>query len=177
MRLDLEGLRLTPNFTAEEYFADRLPMADRPTPLILNAQALCSSVVQPCRSFARARMRVTSGYRPPAINRAAGGSPSSDHVTAEAIDLAPIDWVDWFRVLEFAVLESLPFDQWILEHFDSKGIPYVSHVSHRRLGGNRRMVLVQTLDRSGYAIVSTNTPYNWAVSELKNQIRLGRWIT
>lgn len=52
-------------------------------------------LIETCGRLDRARasilgaLRVTSGYRTPEHNRAIGGSPTSQHITGEALDVVP----------------------------------------------------------------------------------------
>lgn len=87
---------MTPNFTLAEFvasdaaarrnFDNRLPEALRPAALstlemMERIRAHLSSVAG--RDIP---IRVTSGYRSPALNLAIGGSSTSDHVRARAVD-------------------------------------------------------------------------------------------
>jgi uncharacterized protein YcbK (DUF882 family) len=46
-------------------------------------------------------IHVSSGYRSPAVNRAVGGSASSDHMAAQAVDFTAPDFGTPFEVAEF----------------------------------------------------------------------------
>jgi len=52
-----------------------------------NLRYLCSEVLDPLRRHLGRPIRVTSGYRAPAVNRAVGGSATSAHVRGEAADI------------------------------------------------------------------------------------------
>jgi hypothetical protein len=50
---------------------------------------LAAGVLDPLRAAFGLPVRVLSGYRSPVLNRAVGGSPTSQHVRGEAADLRP----------------------------------------------------------------------------------------
>lgn len=50
---------------------------------------LCELVLDPVREEWGDLIFVTSGYREPILNRAVGGSETSDHMTGEAVDIRP----------------------------------------------------------------------------------------
>lgn len=93
-----------------------------------NAEWLCENVLEPIRRK-WGPLAITSGYRPPARNQAAGGKPTSFHLfeaDQAACDFKPmaaeiVEVFDWMR------LESgLPIDKVILEH-DKYGKPHIIH--------------------------------------------------
>lgn len=154
--------RATENFGWSELTMGRV---DTSTPEGLEAHFNLLATTASCVQRIRQRFgpfRVTSGYRTPAANSAAGGAPRSDHQWGKALDLMPLKQVDLIEVLHFAVDENLPFDQFILEHWDERGEPQVIHVSHERHGGNKRNVLVQSAtDLSDYTTVGWAVQPGW----------------
>ena len=58
-----------------------------------NLQILVQVVLDPLRDYLGRPVRVTSGYRSPAVNVAIGGSRTSAHMTGEAADLK-VDGLD-----------------------------------------------------------------------------------
>ena len=89
---------------------------DRDGPIFAALTALCENILEPVFDHF-GHVRITSGYRPPEINAAVGGSVNSQHCKGEAAD---------FQVPEVSVREvslwvansALPFDQVIWE-FDA----------------------------------------------------------
>lgn len=79
---------------------------------------------------------VTSGWRPPAINKAAQGATGSRHLSGEAIDLYdPADWLDRFCLsTQTNVLQDLGL--W-LEH--PSATPGWCHVQSRPPASGRRV--------------------------------------
>jgi hypothetical protein len=92
-------------------------------------------------------IKIGSGYRCPALNRAVGGVANSQHMKGQAADLC-IDgdlkkgkrWFEWIKT-------HCQFDQLIWEH-NAKGSYWV-HVSyvHPPFGRNRRQVIDNLLKR------------------------------
>lgn len=106
-----------------------------------NLEALVIEILQPLRDHIAAPLYVTSGYRPPRVNRLVGGASDSQHTTGQATDV----YADHHEPVELAshvVDLRLPFDQCIVEH--DQGI---LHLSHKSEGCNRGETL--TRYRSG----------------------------
>lgn len=76
-------------------------------------RALCSHVLEPVRAHFQAPVVVSSGYRSPQLNRAIGGSRTSQHCLGEAGDFivpghANIAVIQWMQ-------RHLQYDQLIYE--------------------------------------------------------------
>lgn len=86
------------------------------------ASALCRNVLEPLRKVV-GPISISSGYRSPKVNRAVGGSRTSQHQAGEAADIScnALGTADLFALMR---LLHLPFDQ-VIEEFGS----WV-HVSH-----------------------------------------------
>ena len=106
--------------------------------------ALVDAVLDPVREEFGLPVRITSGYRSDALNKAVGGSSTSQHSLGEAADIV-IDGVPAGEVCERIVALGLVFDQLIYEWTeDQRGRrTYWTHVSHR-VGRNRGQVLTGT---------------------------------
>jgi hypothetical protein len=115
---------------------------------IANLQVLVDKVLQPLRNRIGSAVRVTSGYRSDAVNRAVGGAASSQHRIGEAADIQ-VPGMTPFAVAELIRLH-LPFDQLILtgQVPGNRNAGFV-HVSYRtnRL---RRDLLTHQSGVSGY---------------------------
>lgn len=108
-----------------------------PKELLPNAQALIDNVLDPLRKAYGKPIVVSSGYRCPALNKAVGGSKTSDHMNGRAADIVgtpntPAENRKLFNLIQEL---KLPFDQLI----DEKNFSWV-HVSYRG-EGNRNQVL------------------------------------
>ena len=100
-----------------------------------NLRALVDEVLDPLREAYGKPIRVNSGYRCPKLNTLVGGTPNSQHMRGEAADIQPVvgneaDLPQLARIL----ISNGKFDQLIL-------YPTFIHVSHKRLGWNRKQVL------------------------------------
>jgi zinc D-Ala-D-Ala carboxypeptidase len=149
--------QLSKNFSLAELTktsakADNTPSAEQ----IENLRALCVNVLQPLREAMGRPMRVNSGFRSDAVNRAVGGSSTSQHSRGEAADIE-FDGFDNLALGLKIMDMKLPFDQLIFE-FLVPGDPNGGwiHVSHKRSGKQRGQVL--TASRVGGKTVYTPGP-------------------
>ena len=119
--------------------ATRLGIDNTPTDQILiNLQTLIYKVITPIvNQFGD--IKITSGYRSPALCKAIGSSERSQHTSGMAVDcevlgVANKELADW-------VVNHLEFDQCILEFWKPEEINsgWV-HVSYNK-AGNRKMYL------------------------------------
>jgi len=149
-------MKLSKNFALSEIThsntAKRLGIDNEPTETHLqNMQHLVDNLIQPLRD-AVGPIRVSSGYRNPELNRAIGGSRSSQHCKGEALDLQ--FWQNGKMMNELIyewILDSgLEFDQMINE-FDFAWI----HISLKKKG-NRNQVLEAYKNEDG------DTKYRYA---------------
>ena len=103
---------LTRSATARRLGIDNTPPQETVTAL---AQ-LVDNVLDPLREAWGTPLYVTSGYRCPALNRAVGGVPHSQHILGQAADVTT-GTIDGNRRL-WQLLQSLklPVDQVINEH-------------------------------------------------------------
>ena len=103
---------------------------------------LCRHVLEPLRAHFGKPIRITSGYRSPALCVAIGSSVSSQHAKGEAADFE-IAGVD-NRSVAIWLRDHLPFDQLILENY-VQGQPNSGwiHISYRE-GRLRKDVLTYT---------------------------------
>lgn len=97
---------------------------------IENLRFLCEHLDR-IREKAGAAVRVSSGFRSPALNKAVGGSPTSDHPNGNCADFN-IDGYTPRQACELVMSLGIPYDQLILE-FDNW-----CHIGIRRTGTNRR---------------------------------------
>ena len=89
-------MKLSENFTLEEMISSstaskrnipNLPEHEQ----IANLRRLCIEILQPVRNAFGKPLTVTSGFRSQALNKAVGGSLSSQHLQGEAADLVSRD--------------------------------------------------------------------------------------
>lgn len=100
------------------------------------------------------QIRVSSGYRSPALNRAVGGSSTSAHVLGYALDLVPLNGqLRRFKEVCRDFLRGKKFDQMISEDEDSSGIPKWIHLGYKNAEGKQRRQFLSM--RSGKYIPMT----------------------
>jgi len=149
-------MKLSKNFALSEIThsntAKRLGIDNEPTETHLqNMQHLVDNLLQPLRD-AVGPIRVSSGYRNPALNRAIGGSRSSQHCKGEALDLQFWEMGEMNNkvIYDWILQSGLEFDQMINE-FDFAWI----HIS-LKAEDNRKQVLEAFKDDEG------DTKYRYA---------------
>lgn len=148
-------------FTLEELTrsdtAMRLGLANTPAPeQVRNLELLISELLDPLRSAWEARcraegwgspaIRITSGFRSPALNRAVGGVPNSAHCSGCAADTVPANG----RLREYKAfcrefLSDKSFDQLISEGELPDGTPRWMHIGRCGRDGCRRRELLSML--------------------------------
>lgn len=150
--------RLTEHFTLEELTvsptAKKLGLPNTPTAdHIANMKYCCEKILEPVRAHFGKAVQVNSSYRAPAVNKAVGGSKTSQHVNGQAIDFE-IPGID-NKVVADWVADNLEFDQVILEFYTKgdKNSGWV-HASIKKEGGNRRQRLVATKSKAGGTVYS-----------------------
>ena len=135
---------MTKNFSYLEMIksstADRMGVSNEPTTEhVINLVNLCNFILQPVREEF-GPIRISSGYRSPALNAKIGGSGKSQHCNGEAADF------ESSRIsnpkLAAWIAKNLEFDQLILEFYDGKN-PNSGwvHCSYKKDGTNRKSTL------------------------------------
>ena len=137
-------MNLSKNFTLSEMTksetALRLSLPNDPEPEHLeNMKALAEKVLQPVRDHFARGVKVNSAYRHPDVNRAVGGSTTSDHCRGMAADIE-IPGVPNAELAQW-IADNCDFRQLILE-FYTPGIPDSGwvHVSFVE-GDNKKQVM------------------------------------
>lgn len=93
-------------------------------------EALVDNILHPLRIQFGAPILISSGYRSPKLNKAVGGSATSQHCFGQAADIHVHGVKD--IVVARWIEDNLPFDQLILE-FPPEGWVHVSYSErHRR---------------------------------------------
>lgn len=145
--------KLTEHFALEEMIvsptAKKLGLSNVPTAEhIENMRYCCEKILEPVRAHFGKPVTINSSYRAPLVNKAVGGSKTSQHVNGQAIDFE-IQGVDNKKVADW-VADNLEFDQVILEFYSSgdKNSGWV-HASIKKEGGNRKQRLIATKSKAG----------------------------
>jgi hypothetical protein len=112
-------MKLSTNFSLSELTksesASRLGLDNDPTQEIISSlQALVNHILQPVRDKF-GPVVVTSGYRSPEVNKAIGGSATSDHCKGQAADFEVLGKDN--RELAIWIAENMQFTQLILEFY------------------------------------------------------------
>ena len=149
-------MRLTKNFTLHELTksdtALRLGLSNTPTKEgIIKLRLLATNLLQPLRNVVGS-IRITSGYRSPALSQAIGSSQNSQHCRYEAIDcqLVKRGKMDNLEIYKALLFLDLDFDQAILEYgnateYIDPTYPDWVHLSWK-VTDNRREVLIAYKD-------------------------------
>jgi hypothetical protein len=139
-------MKLSNNLSLSEVIksntATRKGIDNNPTREHLEAlEDIAENIFQPIREHFKVPIGISSGYRSEALNKAIGGSKTSQHSKGEALDLD----ADMFgkvtnkQIFEF-IKENLVFDQLIWE-FGNDNEPNWVHVSFTTKRPNRMMIL------------------------------------
>jgi hypothetical protein len=122
--------------------AKRRGISNMPTPEhIENFKKLAINIFQPIREHFGKPIIISSGYRSAELNKAIGGSLSSQHSSGEAIDI-DMDGTDITNAQIFNYIkDNLNFDQIIWE-FGTDANPDWVHVSFASNRSQRKQILV-----------------------------------
>ena len=121
--------------------AKRRGISNMPTPEhIENFKKLAEKVFQPIREHFGVPIHISSGYRSSALNKAVGGSSSSQHCSGEAIDIDMDGTSITNKQIFDYIKENLEFDQMIWE-FGTDANPDWVHVSYESTGKQRKQIL------------------------------------
>jgi hypothetical protein len=138
-------MQLSEHFELAEFIrsstAKRASISNMPTNAHLeNIKLLCEKVLEPIRVHFARPIILSSGYRSSALNRAVGGSSSSQHCSGEAADI-DMDGTNVTNAQIFNYIkDNLEFDQLIWE-FGTDTNPDWVHVSYESNGRQRKQIL------------------------------------
>ena len=114
--------KLTAHFTLAEFLASdtalRKGLSNTPDSLSLYAIRTCTAPgMERVRECLGAPILITSGYRSPAVNKAVGGSSSSQHQSGQAVDFKAPAFGTPLEIARrlVAAREEIRFDQLIQE--------------------------------------------------------------
>lgn len=123
--------------TATKRGIDNSPTAEH----LENLKVICTEVFDKVREHFGKPLFISSGYRSAALNKAIGGSATSDHNNGRALDLDQDfrgNGITNRQVFDY-IKDNLEFDQLIWE-FGSNDNPDWVHVGYRK-GANRKQIL------------------------------------
>lgn len=153
-------MKLSRNFSLSEFTksntATRLGIDNNPpAEHIHNLVDLCENILQPLRDKLGVSIRITSGYRGKELNKAIGGSASSDHCKGKAADLEV--WIDGEEdnaKLYHAVKSlDLNFYQMIWEFGDDEQPDWV-HIAYRKDNPKKQCLKAYKIDgKTNYSLL------------------------
>lgn len=112
---------LSEHFSLEELIASsaavRLKIDNTPGPEVVAALTRAAQFMEDVReALGNKPIRVTSGYRSPAVNKAVGGAATSAHCYGHAIDFQCPSFGTPYDVCQRILAAGIPFDQLIHEY-------------------------------------------------------------
>jgi NADH dehydrogenase FAD-containing subunit len=138
-------MQLSKNLSLAEmtisYEAKRRGITNTPTEEhLVNMKKLAENVFQPIREHFKSPIRISSGYRSLALNKAIKGATTSQHCSGEAMDI-DMDGTSITNAQIFNYIkDNLVFDQLIWEFGTDKNPDWV-HVSYESNGKQRKQIL------------------------------------
>ena len=138
-------MKLSNNFTLQEMLASQTATRKQikeqfnpPAEVIENLRLLAVNVLQPIRNLLGCSIRISSGYRCARLNKAIGGSLTSQHSVGQAADINNTCGSD-IDLAKIVVNHNIEFDQMIIE-FGTLANPNWIHISYNKKR-NRRQIL------------------------------------
>ena len=147
-------MKITNNLTLTELLnsekAKKLNINNSPSnEHLINLIEISKNIFQPLRDGIGKPIRISSGYRSEKLNKAVGGSNTSQHSKGQALDLVSTQGYTNKDIFDF-IKDNLEFDQMIWEFGTDKNPQWV-HVSYVK-GKNRKQILkaVKVLGKTKY---------------------------
>jgi hypothetical protein len=137
---------VTRSDTAKRKGIDNSPTAEH----LENLKVISEEVFDKVREYFGVPIFISSGYRSAALNKAIGGSATSDHNLGRALDLDQDGHGNGVRNIDVLnyIINNLEFDQVIAEFRRADGDFDWVHVGYRK-GANRNQVLEAYRDANG----------------------------
>ena len=121
--------------------ATRKRIDNTPSPqVIANLKLVAEKVFEPLREGLGKPIRISSGYRSPALNKAIGGAKNSQHTTGEALDLQGVGGLKNSEIFNF-IKDNLDYSQLIWEYGTDKEPAWV-HVSYKKSGNQNQILTI-----------------------------------
>ena len=124
------------SFTAKRKGIDNTPDLIQGVAMVL----LADNVFEPLREYVGGPIKITSMFRSPELNKALGGSKTSQHCKGQAMDIDDVYGYKTNREMFTFIWDELDFDQLIWEFGDDENPAWI-HVSYVSDTVNRRQVL------------------------------------
>jgi zinc D-Ala-D-Ala carboxypeptidase len=137
--------KISKNITYKEAIhsntAKRLGIENEPShEQIANMMTIAKMIFQPLRSYVGGPIKITSFFRSPKLNKAIGGSKTSQHCKGQAMDIDDVYGHKSNAEMFMYIKENLDFDQLIWE-FGNDENPSWIHVSYVDAQENRNRCL------------------------------------
>lgn len=130
--------KLSPNFTLAELTVTTTKLSNQPNATQLANLTATAQQMELVRALLGKPIRINSGFRSAAVNKAVGGSPTSAHALGWAVDFVCPAFGNTRAICAAIKASSIQFDQLILEKPDSPSGGWV----HIGFGpGKRRQIL------------------------------------
>lgn len=143
------NLRLTEHFTIDEAThsntATSLGISNEPDEAEFDAIRDTAHRMEAVRAVLKAPIHVSSWFRNPEVNRAVGGSPTSDHMTGRSVDFTCPAFGTPYDVCKAIASSGIRFDQLIYET-NARGSQWV----HIGFGERMRGQVMTYTPQSGY---------------------------
>ena len=137
-------MKLSKDFILQEFVATKTGLNNQLTSEALaNIEFLVKNLLQPLRNAFCKPIRITSGYRSAEVNKAVGGSKTSQHTKGEAVDIVSNDNKQLFELIK----NDFDFDQLIWEYGTDEQPAWV-HVSLKKTG-NRKQAMRAITNKLG----------------------------
>jgi len=118
--------------TATRLKIDNTPPAD----VLFEMKLIASTCFEPLREWYGKPIRINSFYRSPFLNKAVGGSKTSQHVFGQAIDMTAGSKIENKKLFDWCK-NNLDWDQ-LINEYDYSWV----HISYNRAGDNRKQILI-----------------------------------
>lgn len=106
---------LSPHFTLAELTTTTTGIANNPNATELKRLTATAQAMEAVRKLLGHPIRVNSGFRSAAVNRAVGGSPTSAHALGYAVDFICPAFGDPMAICRAIAASGIKFDQLIME--------------------------------------------------------------
>lgn len=126
---------MTKSSTAKANNIDNTPDFE----IVENLNLLIINLLDPMREAYGKAIKVTSGFRCPALNKIVGGVENSQHMKGQAADIVPADgttneFITWIQ----QYLKGKDFDQCIIETSKKTGGKWI-HISWKKTGNRKKI--------------------------------------
>ena len=137
-------MKLSKNFILQEFLVTNTGLSNQLTSeALVNIEYLVKNLLQPLRDAYGKPIKINSGYRSVAVNKAVGGSTNSQHTKGQAVDILSDDNKALFDLIK----NNFEFDQLIWEYGTDKQPAWV-HVSIKKTG-NRKQIMRAITNKLG----------------------------